>query len=100
MENRMTTRTSRRALACALFATSALVSPVLVATSAHAQAFMANERRAPDGNGVDVISGKVDVPMRAVSIGRQGESSLAYINGWVGGEHFDTFTVELWSSTF
>ncbi len=83
----------RAALACALLATTAISG--LAAAPAHAQAFGDTERQAPDENGVDVISGKVSVPIRSITAGRAGEGGLTYASGWAGGSYYDSFKLEI-----
>jgi hypothetical protein len=82
------TNTSIRLAACALLTSTALARPGL------AQTFTDTERQAPDSNGVDVITGKVTVPLRTVTVG-SGDSSLSYLNGWAGGATYDTFSVQV-----
>ncbi|HEX8580537.1 MAG TPA: hypothetical protein VF655_13210, partial [Allosphingosinicella sp.] len=90
----MTITSARRAaLSCALLATTAFCG--LSAQPAAAQAYTDVERQAPDDNGVDVISGKINVPLRAITAGRAGEGGLSYLSGWAGGENFDTFKVQI-----
>jgi YD repeat-containing protein len=84
---------SRRALLRALSGATALYA--LAAAPAGAQTMTSTERQAPDANGVDVISGTVTVPIQSITAGRPGEGGLTYLNGWAGGQYFDTFKVEI-----
>jgi YD repeat-containing protein len=77
------------ALSCALLTTTALAGP------AFAQTTVQQERQAPDENGVDVISGRVSVPLRSITAGRPGEGGLTYASGWADGQYFDTFQAEI-----
>jgi RHS repeat-associated protein len=86
----MTNRILRRALACALLTSTALASPALAQTVT----YEATERQAPDENGVDVITGKVTVPLRSVVVG-SGDSTLGYALGYAEGEYADTFRVSI-----
>ncbi len=89
-----TTSTGARALSCALLATTALCG--LAVSPAQAQtAYAEQERQAPDENGVDVISGRINVPLRTITAGRPGAGGLTYVNGWADGRFFDSFNSEI-----
>src|SRR5687767_5512082 len=75
----------------ALLATTALSAPAL------GQTYQPMERQAPDDNGVDVISGKVTIPLKTVSIG-SGDSSLTYSKGFAAGQPWDTFDVKIFNA--
>jgi RHS repeat-associated protein len=91
----MTDRISRRAIACALFASTALTATMFAASPASAQLSSPTSRPAPDPNGVDVITGQPNAPLETVSIGQPGESGLTYLTGFVDGADQDTFVLEL-----
>jgi RHS repeat-associated protein len=89
----MITSARRAALSCALLATTALCG--LTAQPAAAQSGITpSSRPAPDANGVDVITGELNVPLQSVSIGRPGESGLTYSTGIIDGAKQDTFVLE------
>jgi hypothetical protein len=77
------------ALGCALLATTCLTVPAKATV-----VYSFQERQAPDSNGVDVISGRINVPLRSVSVGTA-ESGLTYNTGWSDGQRFDTFAVQI-----
>lgn len=77
------------ALSCALLASTALTTPATAQST-----FQQQERQAPDANGVDVISGRVNVPLRSIRVGSD-ESGLTYASGWADGAYFDTFSVQI-----
>jgi RHS repeat-associated protein len=83
----------RAAALCALLA--ALATCGLAAAPARAQPLGDTERQAPDENGVDAISGKFSLPVRAIAAGRPGEGGLVYAVGWAGGQYYDSFRLEL-----
>src|SRR5207253_8537008 len=72
----MTNRISRRAIACALFASTALCG--LTAQPAHAQQAQAQKFRALDANGVDLTWGDFVMDFVEGSIG-SGDSELALV---------------------
>jgi RHS repeat-associated protein len=90
------TRTLLRAgaIACALMTTTCLTpAPALAQYS-----WDARERQAPDENGVDVITGQVNVPLRSVTVGT-GQSALTYAAGWAGGTFYDLFDTRITAGT-
>lgn len=93
----MTIRFSRRAIGCALLASTALTAGAFISSPASAlvPAISLTPRPAPDSNGVDVITGRENVSLRSVAIGQAGEGGLTYTNGYSDGSGQDTFTLEL-----
>ncbi|HEX8256436.1 MAG TPA: hypothetical protein VF589_02275, partial [Allosphingosinicella sp.] len=81
-------RTAARTIAAALLATTALASP------AFGQAAGPLERQAPDENGVDVVTGKMNMAPVTLSAGPPGEG-LTFVSGFAGGRRYDSFNVEL-----
>jgi hypothetical protein len=79
---------------CTLLATTALATPV------YGLAFSAQARQFPDENGVDVVTGKANIAGGAVSIGRPGDSGMAYSYGWSGGVYTDTFDLTMYNQPF
>ncbi len=75
----------------------ALLATTALATPAFAQTYRPMERQAPDENGVDVISGKVTIPLKTVSIG-SGDSTLTYSKGFAAGQPWDTFDVKIFNA--
>ncbi len=75
----------------------ALLASTTLATPGFAQTYEPMERQAPDDNGVDVISGKVTIPLKTVSIG-SGDSSLTYSKGFAAGQPWDTFDVKIFNA--
>jgi len=89
----MRTASTRAALLRALITATSVAA--LSVPAAHAQLLLGNkERQAPDENGVDVISGKMNAPVVSITAGRPGEGGLTYASGWAGGEYYDAFTVQ------
>ncbi|HEY0411754.1 MAG TPA: RHS repeat-associated core domain-containing protein [Allosphingosinicella sp.] len=86
-----------RSLALALLATTATCG--LTAQPAHAQTTNGVERQAPDENGVDVISGKINVPLRSITAGNAAQGGLTYALGWAGGSFYDTFDASVLGAT-
>ena len=80
------------------FAPALLLAGTALSLPAHAQVYQPMERQAPDDNGVDVISGKVTVPIKSISVG-SGDSVLAYARGWAAGQPWDTFDVKIVNMT-
>jgi RHS repeat-associated protein len=84
----MTHRVLRRAIACALLASTALATPAF-AQSAPAPVPLA--RSSIDENSVDVTTGKMQVTAAQVSIGQPGSGQLGltwYLNSYVGPNSF------------
>jgi hypothetical protein len=73
---------------------AALLASTALATPSFAQTYEPMERQAPDENGVDVISGKVTIPIKSVTVG-SADSSLTYAKGFAAGQPWDTFDVKI-----
>jgi RHS repeat-associated protein len=75
---------------------SALLATTTLVTPAFGQSYQPMERQAPDDNGVDVISGKVTIPLKTVTVG-SGDSSMTYSKGFAAGQPWDTFDVKIFN---
>ena len=84
----MRNRIARR-VACALYATTALVITNLAATPAEAQAPM--KHPLPDGNGVDVIYGIPWIRSGSLTIGQPDQGGLEFYRVWQGGGALSNF---------
>ena len=78
----MRNRIARR-VACALYATTALVITSLAATPAEAQAPM--KHPLPYGNGIDVIYGIPWIRSGSLTIGQPDQGGLEFYRVWQGG---------------
>jgi len=96
---------SNHTLLRALFPTTSLRHPAVaallaasavgLASAASAQTLQDTERQAPDQNGVDVITGKINIPMlTSITVGNSKQGGLTYAYGWAGGQFFDTFNMQ------
>ena len=72
----MTTSSTRAALACALLATTCLAAPAFAQTYAPGSAPAVNS--SVDANGVDLISGRIQLVLSSVAIGPADGSGLEY----------------------